>query len=133
MKNNYFFSLFLEISMYLFNDASGPERTNLEIKRWKSPKNPLENLCPLPGAAGFMSVVNGPHNVHLYDLKYQEHSYKYKIYLSHSTRRRRSEVKWTPKLSFENLFSIPYILLANNGSFHIIMYYTINTTCSRYY
>ena len=74
MKNKYFFSLFLEIAMYSFNNASGPAR-----KRWKSPQKTLENLCPLPGAVGFMSVVNGPHNVHLYHIKLQEHYYNYKI------------------------------------------------------
>ena len=51
----------------------------LVIKRWKSPQKTLENLCPLPGAAGWMSVVNGPHNVHLYHIKPQEHYYNYKI------------------------------------------------------
>ena len=51
----------------------------LVIKRWKSPQKTLENLCPLPGAVGFMSVVNGPHNVHLYHIKLQKHYYNYKI------------------------------------------------------
>ena len=80
MKNNHFFSLFLEISMYSFNNAScSPARKKLEIKRLKSPPKTLENMCPLQGVTGCMSVVNGPHNVHLYHIKPQEHYYNNKI------------------------------------------------------
>ena len=114
MKNNYFFSLFLEISMYSFNNASGPAR-----KRRKSPQKTLENLCPLPGAVGFMSVVNGPHNVHLYHIKPQEHYYNYKISSISCHAAARSE---HPNNFFENLFSIRYILLANNWT---VAYYNV--------
>ena len=48
-------------------------------KTTKIAKKPLENLCPLPGAAGCMVDVNGPHNVHLYHIKLQKHYYNYKI------------------------------------------------------
>ena len=74
--------------MYYFNMASGPARQKLEIKRSPPPeKKTLENMCPLPEAAGCISVANGPHNVHLCHIKPQEHYYNDEISFIRATRR----------------------------------------------